>query len=167
MGWDMSHCLPKLPLPLRDTGPHLILASLGPPESTTQMVSQSVQLFLKSSLIPVSNRQTQTDRQTDTPRYIDSNRPHLHTPCMQCRLKIIITVNLYSTYLQYGELGRKKEGLKETFKSRQNNINVNLMFKFTSHLHLICQNIRQKSSNSDSENRKQAVIFYLSKVKVD
>jgi len=64
-GWDMSRCLPKLPLPLRDTGPHLILASLGPPESTTQTVSQSVQLFLKSSLIPVSNRQTQTDRQID------------------------------------------------------------------------------------------------------
>jgi len=33
------------------SGPHLIHGCLGPPESSTQMVSRSVQLFLQSSLV--------------------------------------------------------------------------------------------------------------------
>ena len=33
---------PKLPLPLRDLGPHLIHGSFGPPNSTTQMACSTV-----------------------------------------------------------------------------------------------------------------------------
>jgi len=40
------------------SGPHPIHSSLGPPESSTQTVSRSVQLFLQGSLV------WQTDRQT-------------------------------------------------------------------------------------------------------
>jgi len=36
----------KLPLPIRDLDPHLIHGSLGPLESSTQMISHSVQPFL-------------------------------------------------------------------------------------------------------------------------
>jgi len=44
-----------------DLNPHLIHGSLGPPESSTQMASRSLQLFLRGSLV------WQTDRQTDQP----------------------------------------------------------------------------------------------------
>jgi len=49
----------KLPLSMGGSGPHLIHGFLGPPESTTQMASQSVQPFLQDSLV------WQTDRPTD------------------------------------------------------------------------------------------------------
>ena len=40
---------PKLPLPMGDLDPHLIHASLGPPESSTQTAARSVQPFLLHS----------------------------------------------------------------------------------------------------------------------
>jgi len=49
--WDISF-LKKLPLPMGDLdpNPHLTHGSLGPPESSTQTASQSVQPFLQGSL---------------------------------------------------------------------------------------------------------------------
>jgi len=41
----------KLPLPMGDVDPHVILSSLGPPEFSTQTTSWSVQLFLQGSLV--------------------------------------------------------------------------------------------------------------------
>ena len=49
----------KLSLPMGDLDPHLIRGSLGPPESTTQTASQSVQPFLQGWLV------WQTDRPID------------------------------------------------------------------------------------------------------
>jgi len=49
----------KLPLPMGDLDPHLILGSLGPPKSSIQTASRSVQPFLQGSLV------WQTDRPTD------------------------------------------------------------------------------------------------------
>ena len=51
----------KLPLPVEESGPHLIHGSLSPLEPTTQMASRSVQPFLQGS------RLCQTDRPTDIP----------------------------------------------------------------------------------------------------
>jgi len=60
----------KLPFPWEGSGPHLIHGSLGPPESSTQTASWSVQLFLQGSLLWQTNR----------PRYmVGNNRPHLCT----------------------------------------------------------------------------------------
>ena len=71
----------KLPILMGDLDPHLIHGSLGPPESSTQTASQSLQPFSQGSLL-----QWQTDRQTDpltdhAARYADSVtlRPHLRT----------------------------------------------------------------------------------------
>jgi len=62
--------LSKLPLPINGCGPHLIHGSSGPPESSTQMVSRSVEPFLQGSIV----------WQTDRPRYpVGNNRPHLRT----------------------------------------------------------------------------------------
>jgi len=83
---------PKLPLPLRDPGQ--IHGSLGPPESTTQTTSQSVHPFLQGSPLCPTDRQTQTDRQTWTPRHINSKRPHFCTTCTQCSL--IITTHTHN-----------------------------------------------------------------------
>ena len=58
----------KLPLPMGDLDPHLMHGSPGPPESSTQTASRSVQPFLQGSLV------WQTDWQTDS-----NNRPHLRT----------------------------------------------------------------------------------------
>jgi len=56
------------------SGPHLTDGSLGPPESSTQTASRSVQPFLQGSLV------WQTDRPTDRPRYsVGNNRLHLRT----------------------------------------------------------------------------------------
>ena len=41
----------KLPLPMGDVDPHVILSSLGPPEFSTQTASWSVQLFSQGSLV--------------------------------------------------------------------------------------------------------------------
>jgi len=41
----------KLPFPMGGSGPHLIHGSLGPPISSTQTASRSVQSFLQGSLI--------------------------------------------------------------------------------------------------------------------
>jgi len=52
------------------SGPHLIHGSQGPPESSTQTASRSVQPFLQGSLV----------WQTDRPRHsVCNNRPHLRT----------------------------------------------------------------------------------------
>ena len=50
----------KLPLPWGDVDSHLIHGSLGPPESSTQMTSQSVQPFCRAHYCD-----RQTDRLTD------------------------------------------------------------------------------------------------------
>ena len=49
----------KLPLPMGGSGPNLIHGSLGPPKSSTQTASRSVQLFLQGSLV------WETDRLSD------------------------------------------------------------------------------------------------------
>ena len=54
-------CPPKLPLPLTDRGPNVKYDSLGPPESTIQTVSRSVQPFCRAHHC---DQQTDTDRQT-------------------------------------------------------------------------------------------------------
>ena len=61
---------PKLPLSTGYLDSHLIQVSLGQPESSTQMVSRSVQPFLQGSLL----------WQTDSPCYsVCNSRLHLHT----------------------------------------------------------------------------------------
>jgi len=52
---------------------HLIHGPLGPPKSSTQTASRSIQPFLQGSLV-------WQDRLTDRPRYsVSNNRPHLRT----------------------------------------------------------------------------------------
>jgi len=59
--------------------------SLGPPESSTQTASWSVQPFLHGSL------RWQADRQTDRPLYsVSSNRPHLRNLLRCGRIRVII-----------------------------------------------------------------------------
>jgi len=58
--WDAPFPL-KIAASHGDLDPHLTHDSLGPPEATTQMASQSVQPFLQGSLL------RQTDQQTDRP----------------------------------------------------------------------------------------------------
>jgi len=53
----------KLPLPLAGSSPHLIHGSLDPPDSTLQLTSRSLQLFLQSS------QTWPKDKHTDRPRY--------------------------------------------------------------------------------------------------
>jgi len=71
---------PPFPLkiaPLRgvDLNPHLIHGSLGPPKSTTQRTSRSLQPFCRAH---------DCDRLTNRPRYsICHNRPHLRGTAMQ------------------------------------------------------------------------------------
>jgi len=57
----------KLPLPMSASRPHVILGSLGPPESGTQMVTWAFQPFLRGSLVRHTDRAT--ERATDRPRY--------------------------------------------------------------------------------------------------
>jgi len=65
----------KLPLPMGGSGLHIIH---GPPQSSIQMASRSVQPFLQGS---VTDRQT--DQRTDRPRSsICNNRPHLASAVM-------------------------------------------------------------------------------------
>jgi len=64
----------KLPLPIGGSGPHLTHGSLGPPESSTQMASRSVQPFLQGSLV------WQTDRPTDhTTQSVSIHCIHIHS----------------------------------------------------------------------------------------
>jgi len=59
------------------SGPHLIHGSLGPPESTTQTASRSVQPFLQGSLV------WQTDRPTDhATRSVTVGRIYVHSTAM-------------------------------------------------------------------------------------
>jgi len=67
----------KLPLPMGGSGHHLIHGSLGPPESSTQTASRSVQPFLQGLLV--------WDRATNRPCYsVGNNRPH-----RRCDLTIV------------------------------------------------------------------------------
>ena len=78
-----SMTTPKLPLPLGLSGPHVIHGSLGPPKSTLQLASWSVQLFFFQC-----SATRPRDRQTYRPRYsICSNRPHLASLLLRCGLK--------------------------------------------------------------------------------
>jgi len=52
----------NLPLPMGESGPHLIHGSSGPLKSSTQTAARSVQPFLQGSLVWQTDRQT--DRQT-------------------------------------------------------------------------------------------------------
>jgi len=70
--WDAPFSPQNCPFPLesQNLNPHLIHGSLGPPESSTEAASRSVQPFLQGSLV------WQTDLRTDRPRYsVGSNRP--------------------------------------------------------------------------------------------
>jgi len=71
MGWDMSP--QNCPFPWGNRGHDLTHGSLGPPESTTQTGCQLIQPFCMPHSLCPTDRHTQTDR----PRYICSNRPHL------------------------------------------------------------------------------------------
>jgi len=61
-GKSRRHPLSKCPFPWGDLDPHLIHGSLGPPESTSQTASRSVQF---SRFCRAHGRYRQTDRQTD------------------------------------------------------------------------------------------------------
>jgi len=52
-----AHSPSKLPLPMGRSGPHVIHSSLGPPESSTQMVTWSLEPFLQGSLVWLTDRQ--------------------------------------------------------------------------------------------------------------
>jgi len=85
----------KLPLPMGDLDPHLIHGSLGPPVSSTQTASRSLQPFLHGSLV------WQTDWQTHRPHYsVGNNRPHLRTLYGRCGLTT--TTNIFQP-LSYTE----------------------------------------------------------------
>jgi len=72
----------KLPITMRDDDLHLIHGSLGPPESSTQTASWSVEPFLQGSLL------WQTDKQTNRPHYsVCNDRPTYVVP--RCSLIII------------------------------------------------------------------------------
>jgi len=64
-GWDMP--LQNFPFPGGDWGPNLIHGSLGPPESTTQTASQSVQPFCRAHGC-VQQTHTETDHATSIAR---------------------------------------------------------------------------------------------------
>ena len=88
IGRDMSSQICPFPW---GTRVNVIHGSLGPPESTTQTASRSVQPFCRAhACVQQTDRHTdrQTDRQTDqlTPSYIDSNRPQIML-CMAMRPK--------------------------------------------------------------------------------
>jgi len=72
--WD-AHSPQKIcPFLWGDLNPHPTHGPLGPPKSSTQTASRSVQPFLQGSLV------WQTDRQTDRRCYsVSNNRPHLRT----------------------------------------------------------------------------------------
>jgi len=74
---------PKLPLPIGDLDPHLIMVARARPSQPPQTASQSVQPFF-ARLMNMTNRQT--DRHTDRPRYsVCSNRLHLAIAVMRTK----------------------------------------------------------------------------------
>ena len=83
----MEHVPPNCTFVCGNPGQHLICVSLGPPKSTTQTASWLVQLFLWGS------QRCPTDRHTQRPCYICSERLHLCSTCMQCGLKLIQSSN--------------------------------------------------------------------------
>jgi len=89
---------------------------LGPPESSTQTASWSVQPFLQGSQLWQTNRPT--DRQTYRPCYpVGNNRPHLRTystVSLRCSLKQGKTINLF-TYLFTSNAGVAKITGKEHY----------------------------------------------------
>jgi len=67
--------MPTVQYSARSARIYLMGGFLGPPESSTQTVSRSLQSFLQGSL-----GDTRTDRQTDRSRYsVNNNRRHLRT----------------------------------------------------------------------------------------
>jgi len=72
-----AHPPQNCPFPWMDLDPNLIRGSLGPPESSTQTASRSVQPFLQGwGLTSVTDRPSDTP--TDRPSYsVGNNRPHL------------------------------------------------------------------------------------------
>jgi len=74
----------KLPLPMGDLGPHLILVSLGPPESSTQTASRSEQPLLQGSLV------WQTDRPTDVLMLLSMQ--HVSWLCA-CAVNVVLSVS--------------------------------------------------------------------------
>ena len=68
---------PTLPVLAGRLNPHMSHGSLGPPESTSQTASPSVQLLFCGSHGCDQHTDKQTDRHTRRPGYDCSNRPHL------------------------------------------------------------------------------------------
>jgi len=66
----------------RGPGPHLTHGSLGPPKSTPQTASRSVQPFLQGS------RLSQTDREDRQTHSICSNRPHICSTATQSKITL-------------------------------------------------------------------------------
>ena len=56
--WAAASSHSKLPIHMRGSGPHLIHASLGPPQAHNLKTSRSIQLFLNSSRLWQRDRQT-------------------------------------------------------------------------------------------------------------
>jgi len=85
----------KGPFSCGKSAPYLICGSLDPHKSASQRKYESVRLFMYSSSVSWTHRQT--DRQTDT-RYGVTYRLHLYTVCMRRGLKNkkpISTENLF------------------------------------------------------------------------
>ena len=77
---------PTLPLPAGRLNPHMTHGSFGPPESTSQTASPSVQLLFCGGHGCDQHTDRQRDRQTHRLGYDCSNRPHLCTRCIRCGL---------------------------------------------------------------------------------
>jgi len=72
-----------------DLDPHLIHGSLGPPASSTQTASRSVQPFLQGSQL--------TDRPTDIPRcFVSNKRPRLRSTAMRSHNKLISVADAHA-----------------------------------------------------------------------
>jgi len=80
---------------------------LGPPESSIQMASGSVQSFLQDSLV------WPTDRQTDRPRYsVGNNRPHLRRSTAMRPKKQSVATNSSLDYHVWGAVLEKYHKLQ-------------------------------------------------------
>ena len=81
--------LPQMAFPLGDPGFHLTHTYLGPPQSTSQTTSRSVQPLQHSSWLCSTDKQAHTHRQETTEHQ-----------CLRCSLIIIIIIIFESIYLK-------------------------------------------------------------------
>ena len=119
--WDAPF-LQKLPLPMGGSGPPCNTWFPGPLESSTQMVSRSVQQFLQGSLVWHTDRPT--DRPTHRPRYSKS----VTIGCINVSSKAILPKNPYMyTLLPYCRLSTTVGSRHFNHWSKHMNHTVNLL----------------------------------------